>query len=123
MKKQLRLLALLGLVVLAFSIGPTGAAAQAPLYSVWLVESSQFKDVPAGAFMPDRAFVPGATNRNNNQIFFQLPVNVGVIKGGKDVAVYDTGWKQQDYLKMTGSGHWAPIREQLAQLGIRPEDV
>ncbi len=123
MKKQLRLLALLGLVVLAFSIGPTGAAAQAPLYSVWLVESSQFKDVPSGAFMPDRVFVPGSSSPMNNQAFMQLPVNVGVIKGGKDIVVYDTGWKQQDYLKMTNSVHWAPIRQQLAQLGIRPEDV
>src|SRR5438093_4942011 len=123
MKKQLRLLALLGVVVLAFSIGPTGAAAQAPLYSVWLVESSQFKDVPSGAFMPDRVFVPGSSSPMNNQAFMQLPVNVGVIKGGTDVVLYDTGWKQQDYLKMTNSVNWAPLPAQLQALGIKPEDV
>ena len=95
MTKQLRLLALLGLVVLAFSIGPTGAAAQAPLYSVWLVESSQFKDVPSGAFMPDRVFVPGSSSPMNNQAFMQLPVNVGVIKGGKDIVVVGNGWRPE----------------------------
>jgi len=63
--------------------------------------------------MPDRAFVPGSTSPMNNQVFFQLPVNVGVIKGGKDVILYDTGWKQQDYLKMTNSANWAPLPDLL----------
>ena len=80
-------------------------------------------DVPAGAFMPDRAFVPGSTNPMNNQVFFQLPVNVGVIKGGNDVILYDTGWKQQDYLKMTNSVNWAPLPDLLKALGIQAGDV
>ena len=61
--------------------------------------------VPFGAFMPDRAFVPGSTSPNNI-ITVDLPVNIGVIKCGDDLILYDTGWKQQDYLKMTGSDHW-----------------
>src|SRR5262249_59299673 len=114
MKKLVGLLA--GLVILApLSLAvPQGSL---PQYSVWLVRSSVFKDVPAGAFMPDRAFVPGSTNPMNNQVFFQLPVNVGVIKGGKDVILYDTGWKQQDYQKMTNSVNWAPLPDLLRTLG------
>ena len=42
------------------------AQAQQPICSAWLVESSRFMDVPFGAFMPDRAFVPGSTKPNNN---------------------------------------------------------
>ena len=93
----------------------TVAQAQAPVCSVWLIESSRFMKVPFGAFMPDRAFVPGSTNPNNNIPTVDLPVNVGVIKCGTDLILYDTGWKQQDYLKMTGSDHWAPIGDQLAK--------
>ena len=37
-------------------------ASQAQQYSVWLVENSRFMGVPYGAFMPDRAFVPGSTS-------------------------------------------------------------
>ena len=37
--------------------------------------------------------------------------------------LYDTGWKDQDDLTTTNTIHWAPIATQLAQLGIRPEDV
>ena len=40
-------------------------------------------------------------------------MNVGVIKCGNELILYDTGWKQQDYLKMTGSDHWAPLPDQL----------
>jgi glyoxylase-like metal-dependent hydrolase (beta-lactamase superfamily II) len=79
--------------------------------------------VPFGAFMPDRAFVPDSKNPMNSINTVDLPVNVGVIKGGKDIVLYDTGWKQQEYLKMTGSDHWAPLPEQLKLLGIKPEDV
>ncbi|HET6928136.1 MAG TPA: hypothetical protein VFI48_14895, partial [Hyphomicrobiaceae bacterium] len=96
--------------------GGTVAQAQAPVCSVWLIESSRFMKVPFGAFMPDRAFVPGSTNPNNNIPTVDLPVNVGVIKCGSELILYDTGWKQQDYLKMTGSEHWAPIGEQLKVL-------
>ena len=50
---------------IAFVSG-TAAMAQAPNCSVWLVESSRFMKVPFGAFMPDRAFVPGSTSPNNS---------------------------------------------------------
>jgi hypothetical protein len=104
-------------------LGGTVAQAQAPVCSVWLIESSRFMKVPFGAFMPDRAFVPGSTNPNNNIPTVDLPVNVGVIKCGSELILYDTGWKQQDYLKMTGSEHWAPIGEQLKVLGLNAADV
>ena len=122
--RKLRLLASfvtasMGLAVL----GGTAALAQAPVCSVWLIESSRFMKVPFGAFMPDRAFVPGSTNPNNNIPTVDLPVNVGVIKCGSDLILYDTGWKQQEYLKMTGSEHWAPIGEQLKVLGFNAADV
>ena len=87
----------------------TAALAQAPVCSVWLIESSRFMKVPFGSFMPDRAFVPGSDNPNNNIPTVDLPVNIGVIKCGTELILYDTGWKQQDYLKMTGSDHWAPL--------------
>ena len=123
MTKVARALALLALLSLTVSLSAPTVPAQGPVYSVWLVRNSVFKDVPAGAFMPDRVFVPGSTNPMNNQPFFQLPVNVGVIKGGNDIILYDTGWKQQDYLKMTGSVNWAPLPDQLKLLGIEPGDV
>jgi glyoxylase-like metal-dependent hydrolase (beta-lactamase superfamily II) len=109
-------------VVLAFS-APTPAPAQGEVYSVWLVESSRFMKVPFGAFMPDRAFVPDSMSPMNNINTVDLPVNVGVIKGGKDVILYDSGWKQQDYHKMTGTEHWAPLPDQLKLLGINAGDV
>jgi glyoxylase-like metal-dependent hydrolase (beta-lactamase superfamily II) len=124
MRAPLWVLACLALVVpWSATAQSTQSGAAAPQYSVWLIRSSVFKDVPAGAFMPDRAYVPGSNSPMNNQVFFQLPVNVGVIKGGNDVILYDTGWKQQDYLKMTNSVNWAPLPQQLAQLDIRPEQV
>jgi glyoxylase-like metal-dependent hydrolase (beta-lactamase superfamily II) len=104
-------------------LGGAVAQAQAPVCSVWLIESSRFMKVPFGAFMPDRAFVPGSTNPNNNIPTVDLPVNIGVIKCGSELILYDTGWKQQDYLKMTGSEHWAPIGEQLKVLGFNAADV
>src|SRR5438105_4572881 len=125
MNKVVRSVLLFALLALTVSTGlPSTPAQSADMqYSVWLIESSRFMGVPAGAFMPDRAFVPGSSNKMNNKPFFDLPVNVGVIKGGRDVVLYDTGWKQQDYHKMTGTQHWAPIAQQLAQLGIKLEDV
>ena len=87
------------------TLGTLGSAQAAdPVCSVWLVESSRFMNVPFGSFMPDRAFVPGSTNPMNNIETVDLPVNVGVIKCGDELMLYDTGWKQQDYLKMTGVG-------------------
>jgi len=99
------------------------ASAQAQNCSVWLVESSRFMNVPFGAFMPDRAYVPGSNNPMNNINTVDLPVNVGVIKCGKELILYDSGWKQQDYHKMTGTEHWAPLPDQLKLLGFNANDV
>jgi glyoxylase-like metal-dependent hydrolase (beta-lactamase superfamily II) len=123
--RRYRLARLLGVVLVAMTLGAvlSPAADETPQYSVWLVESSRFMNVPFGAFVPDRAFIANSTDPRHNINTVDLPVNVGVIKGGKDVVLYDTGWKQQDYLKMTGSAHWAALPEQLALLGIKPEDV
>ena len=101
----------------------TAALAQAPVCSVWLIESSRFMKVPFGSFMPDRAFVPGSDKPTSNIPTVDLPVNIGVIKCGTELILYDTGWKQQDYLKMTGSDHWAPLGEQLKLLGFNAADV
>ena len=73
-----------------------GAAAPAqaqdkPLCSVWLVESGRFMDLPMGGFMPDRAFIPGSNDPMHNINAVDLPVNVGVIKCGSEVILYDTG--------------------------------
>src|ERR1700758_4553449 len=100
----------------------TAALAQAQNCSVWLIESSRFMNVPFGAFMPDRTFVPGSDKPTSNIPTVDLPVNIGVIKCGTELILYDTGWKQQDYLKMTGSDHWAP-GEQLKLLGFNAADV
>jgi glyoxylase-like metal-dependent hydrolase (beta-lactamase superfamily II) len=113
------LVALAGLAVATV----TSALAQAPVCSVWLIESSRFMKVPFGAFMPDRSFVPGSTKPESNIPTVDLPVNVGVIKCGNELILYDTGWKQQEYLKMTGSEHWAPIGDQLKVLGFSAADV
>ena len=121
MRKQLS--KILGTAAVLAAAGLSTGVAQAQNCSVWLVESSRFMGVPFGAFMPDRAFVPGATNKENNINTVDLPVNVGVIKCGKEVILYDSGWKQQEYLKMTGSAHWAPLPEQLKLLGLTANDV
>jgi glyoxylase-like metal-dependent hydrolase (beta-lactamase superfamily II) len=96
----------------------SAANAQAQNCSVWLVESSRFMNVPFGAFMPDRAYVPGSSSPNNSINTVDLPVNVGVIKCGKELILYDSGWKQQDYFKMTGTEHAAPLPDQLKMLGF-----
>jgi len=126
MKKLFGQLALAGALAtfgLTAGSGVNNASAQEPNCSVWLVESSRFMNVPFGAFMPDRAFVPGSTNPMNNIPTVDLPVNVGVIKCGSEVILYDSGWKQQDYLRMTGSAHWAPLPDQLRLLGINATEV
>jgi hypothetical protein len=97
-----------GIAALACLFG-AAAQAQQPICSAWLIESSRFMNVPFGSFMPDRAFVPGSTKPESNIPSVDLPVNVGVIKCGNELILYDTGWKQQDYLKMTGSEHWASM--------------
>jgi len=106
----------------ALGISATAARAQ-NVCSVWLIESSRFMHVPFGSFMPDRAYVPGSNDPMHNISTVDLPVNVGVIKCGNELILYDSGWKQQEYLKMTGSDHWAPIGEQLKALGFDPGQV
>src|SRR5258706_12367169 len=101
----------------------TAAQAQQPICSAWLIESSRFMNVPFGSFMPDRAFVPGSTKPESNIPSVDLPVNIGVIKCGSELILYDTGWKQQDYLKITGSDHWAPLPNQLKVFGFNDADV
>ncbi len=127
MKKPFWFLTVLGVLAFAIAVGaftaPTPAPAQSQQYSVWLVESSRFMNVPFGAFMPDRAYVPGSNSPMNNINTVDLPVNIGVIKGGGDVILYDAGWKAQDYHKMTGTAHWAPLPDQLRMLGINASDV
>jgi glyoxylase-like metal-dependent hydrolase (beta-lactamase superfamily II) len=73
--------------------------------------------------MPDRAFVPGSTSPMNNINTVDLPVNVGVIKCGKELILSDAGWNAEDYHKMTGTAHWSPLSKQMAQIGFKAEDV
>ena len=120
MNKKLAVsLAAAGLVA---GIGSTAAQAQA-VCSVWLVENSTFMNVPFGMFHPDRSFVPGSTSPHNNINTVNLPVNVGVIKCGKEVILYDNGWNQTDYHQATGTKHWSPLSQQIAQLGFKAADV
>ncbi len=97
--------------------------AQAQVCSAWLVENSRFMNVPFGMFHPDRSFVQGSTNARNNVNTVDLPVNVGVIKCGNELILYDNGWNATDYHKMTGTGHWSPLSQQIAQLGFDAKDV
>ena len=121
MNKLVGALATVGLTA-AVNVG--GALAQAETEcSVWLVESSRFMNVPFGAFMPDRAFVPGSTNANNNINTVDLPVNIGVIKCGEELILYDSGWKQQEYHQMTGTDHWVALPEQLELLDFSADQV
>jgi len=108
---------------LAASTLAAPVAQAADVCSVWLVENSRFMGVPFGAFMPDRAFVPGSTNKNNNINTVDLPVNVGVIKCGNELMLYDNGWNQTEYHKATGTAHWSPLSKQIGQLGFDAKDV
>lgn len=120
MNKKLAVsLAAAGLIA---GIGSTAAQAQA-VCSVWLVENSTFMNVPFGMFHPDRSYVQGSTNPRNNVNTVNLPVNVGVIKCGKELMLYDNGWNQTEYHKMTGTAHWSPLSKQIAQLGFDAKDV
>ena len=121
MKNSLKI-AMVAAGVAASSLAAPVAQA-ADVCSVWLVENSRFMGVPFGAFMPDRAFVPGSTNKNNNINTVDLPVNVGVIKCGNQLMLYDAGWNQTDYHKMTGTDHWSPLSKQIGQLGFDAKDV
>ena len=119
-RKLMKTLAGMGLAACA-AFG--AVSAQAQNCSVWLIESSRFMNVPFGAFMPDRTFVPGSNSPMNNINLIDIPVNIGVIKCGKELILYDTGWKQTDYHKMTGTEHWAPLPDQLKLLGFNAGDV
>jgi glyoxylase-like metal-dependent hydrolase (beta-lactamase superfamily II) len=104
--------------------GLGGTAARADtVCSAWLMESSRFMHVPFGSFMPDRDFIPGSTDPNHNIQSVDLPVNIGLIKCDKELIMFDSGWKQQEYHKMTGTEHFTPIADQLKFLGFKPEDV
>jgi glyoxylase-like metal-dependent hydrolase (beta-lactamase superfamily II) len=97
----------------------------APLYSVWLVESSRFVDVAAGSFMPDRAFIPGSTDPKHNLPFFDFPANVGIIKGPTgEITLYDTGWKQLAYIfDWNTSCCWWDLPGQMRSIGLDPNSV
>jgi glyoxylase-like metal-dependent hydrolase (beta-lactamase superfamily II) len=99
-------------------------AENAPLYSVWLLESSRFVNVPFGSFMPDRDFISVSTPRHDIQ-FIDFPVNFGVIKGpdGK-LTLYDSGWKQLAYIfDWNTSCCWWAVRDQLHNIGLNQNDV
>ena len=118
-KKLAAGLAAAGLIA---GLGSRAAHAEA-VCSAWLVENSTFMNVPFGMFHPDRSFVQGSTNPRNNVNTVNLPVNVGVIKCGKELMLYDNGWNQTEYHKMTGTAHWSPLSKQIAQLGFDAKDV
>jgi glyoxylase-like metal-dependent hydrolase (beta-lactamase superfamily II) len=100
-------------------------AADAPLYSAWLVESSRFVNVPPGSFMPDRAFIPGSTDPRHNIPFFDFPANYGVIKGPDgQITLYDSGWKQLAYIfDWNTSCCWWDARAQMRNIGLDPDKV
>ncbi len=80
--------------LLASGAADTASAQDNPNCSVWIVESSRFMDVPMGSFMPDRAFVPGNDSPMHSINTVDLPDNVGVIKCGSELMLFDSGWKQ-----------------------------
>jgi glyoxylase-like metal-dependent hydrolase (beta-lactamase superfamily II) len=100
-------------------------AGNAPLYSAWIVESSRFVSVPAGSFMPDRAFIPDSTDPKHNIPFFDFPVNVGIIKGPSgDITLFDSGWEQLDYIfDWNTSCCWWDLPNQMRSIGLDPEKV
>jgi len=122
MKSSIRkALVAVGLAAAATLAAPVAQAQT--VCSAWLVENSRFMNVPFGMFHPDRSFVQGSTNPRNNVNTVDLPVNVGVIKCGNELMLYDNGWNATDYHKMTGTGHWSPLSKQIAQLGFDAKDV
>jgi glyoxylase-like metal-dependent hydrolase (beta-lactamase superfamily II) len=114
----------LGAGSLALSGAATPAQAQTgPVCSVWLVESGRFMGVPFGSFMPDRAYVPGSDSPMHNINTTDLPDNIGVIKCGGELILYDSGWKQTEYHKMTHFEHFTPLPDMLKSLGFDAADV
>jgi glyoxylase-like metal-dependent hydrolase (beta-lactamase superfamily II) len=112
-----------GLAATALFTAPSAQPQQGPLCSVWAVRTSVIPKVPFGAFMPDRDFIPGSTNPKHNIAMVDLPVNIGVIKCGDDVILYDSGWKQEQYHKQLGVTDFVPLKQELQDLGIDPEKV
>src|SRR4051794_33174037 len=112
-----------GLATLATAGAANAQTREQTQCSVWLVESGRFMHVPFGSFVPDRDFIPGSDNPMHNIPMVDLPVNVGVIKCGGELILYDSGWKQQEYHKMTGTEHWAPLPDQLKLLGFDASQV
>jgi glyoxylase-like metal-dependent hydrolase (beta-lactamase superfamily II) len=112
----------LGTAGVGLSVAPAQAE-EKPVCSVWLTNGGYFMDVPMGAFMPDRAYVPGKDSPMHNINLVNLPVNIGVIKCGDELMLYDSGWKQSDYHKMTNFQHFVPIGDELRSLGFDPADV
>jgi glyoxylase-like metal-dependent hydrolase (beta-lactamase superfamily II) len=100
-------------------------AENAPLYSAWIVESSRFVNVPSGSFMPDRAFIPGSTDPKHDIVFFDFPVNVGIIKGPDgEITLYDSGWKQLEYIfDWNTSCCWWDLPNQMRNIGLNPDAV
>jgi glyoxylase-like metal-dependent hydrolase (beta-lactamase superfamily II) len=113
--------ALVGTLALAGS--GVGAARADTVCSAWLMESTRFMHVPFGSFMPDRDYIPGSSDPMHNIPTVDLPVNIGVIKCDKELILFDSGWKQQEYHKMTGTEHFTPLADQLKLLGFSPADV
>ena len=110
-------LLLAGLGALVFN------AAHAQTCSVWLVESGRIVGVPYGEFMPDRAFISGSSDPMHSIETVDLPINVGVIKCGTDLILYDTGPAQRP---VQGSPHvknWAPLAQQLQLLRFDAAEV
>jgi glyoxylase-like metal-dependent hydrolase (beta-lactamase superfamily II) len=99
-------------------------AANAPLYSAWIVESSRFVNVPFGSFMPDRDFISASTPGHDIQ-FINFPVNLGIIKEPDgNITLYDSGWKQLAYIfDWNTSCCWADLRAQMTAIGLDPGRV
>jgi glyoxylase-like metal-dependent hydrolase (beta-lactamase superfamily II) len=95
-----------------------------PQYSVWLVESSRFVNVPFGSFMPDRDFISPTTPKHDIQ-FIDFPVNLGIIKGPDgSITLYDSGWKQLAYIfDWNTSCCWDDLRHQMEMIGLDPHSV
>ena len=95
-----------------------------PFYSVWLIESSRYVNVPFGSFMPDRVFISASMPGHDIQ-FIDMPVNMGVIRGPDgQITLFDTGWKQLAYVyDWNTSCCWADLRAQLTQIGLDPNAV
>jgi glyoxylase-like metal-dependent hydrolase (beta-lactamase superfamily II) len=117
------LLAAVGLAAPAMFHPAMAQNQQQQVCSAWLIESSRFMHVPFGSFMPDRDYIVGSDNPKHNIPTVDLPVNIGVIKCGNEVILYDTGWGQQEYHRMTGTEHFTPLAEQLKVLGFDVNDV